>query len=93
MQCNEIPVLFITSIWYVLKFIFMYSIAPGAKSNRLINTCILLLLLNYMRQQATKLFSCVLFSLITGYNKMLDKMIIKRGQYFSECDDDLGPGV
>ena len=93
MQCNEIPVLFITSIWYVPKFIFMYSIAPGAKSNRLINTCILLLLLNYMQQEATKLFCCVLFSLISGYNNMLDKMITKRGQYFSECDDDLGPGV
>lgn len=29
----------------------------------------------------------------TEYNKMLDKMITKRGQYFSECDDDLLPGV
>lgn len=30
---------------------------------------------------------------IKKYNKMLDKMITKRGQYFSECDDDLLPGV
>ena len=38
-------------------------------------------------------FHCVkLSSLTSGYNKMLDKMITKRGQYFSECDDDLGPG-
>ena len=54
-------------------------------------------------KEATKLFCCICFmpafhcvklsSLITGYNKMLDKMITKRWQYFSECDDDLRPGV
>mgnify|MGYP001801795576 CR=1 FL=1 len=97
MQCTEI--VFITSIWYVPIFISLYSI--GTKSNRLIN--ISLLLLNYMQQEALKLFCCVCFkpafhfvnlsSLTSGYNKMLDKMIAKRGQYFSECDDNLGPGV